>query len=191
MGLSRNLVLWKLFPKLRLSCQRCRFGNPSQAAVVVTIPNQSPALVRLALDVGLARLPLGVEGIEILLKPKPQRKRFATPSSLYPSSPGLRLADGWRGRTMSGEASPDFGWATYRNANERRSGLSRSRCDVSDTPPAKLCQKSSICGRSVGQGLQNCGRSVVGSDVGKSRASRCDCHSLIPAEMRSQQPRQI
>jgi hypothetical protein len=68
---------------------------------------------------------------------------------------------------------------------------SRSRCDVSDTPPAKLCQKSSNCGQSVGQGLQNCGRTVVGSDVGKSRASRCDYHSLIPAEMRSQQPRQI
>jgi hypothetical protein len=33
------------------------------------IPNQPPALMRLALDVGLARLPLGVEGIEILLKP--------------------------------------------------------------------------------------------------------------------------
>ena len=49
---------------------------------------------------------------------------------------------------------------------------SRSRCDFSDTPPAKLCQKSSTRGRSVGQGLQNCGRTVVGSDVGKSRASR-------------------
>ena len=31
------------------------------AAVVVTIPNQSPALVPLALDVGLARLPLGAQ----------------------------------------------------------------------------------------------------------------------------------
>jgi hypothetical protein len=39
-----------------------------EAAIVVPIPNQSPTLVRLALDVGLARLPLGVEGIEILLK---------------------------------------------------------------------------------------------------------------------------
>ena len=36
------------------------------AAVVVTISNQSPALVRLALDVALARLPLGVEGVEVL-----------------------------------------------------------------------------------------------------------------------------
>jgi hypothetical protein len=35
------------------------------AAVVVTISNQSPALV-LALDVALARLPLGVEGVEVL-----------------------------------------------------------------------------------------------------------------------------
>ena len=32
MGLSRNLVLWKLLPKLRLSCQQCRFGNPSHQA---------------------------------------------------------------------------------------------------------------------------------------------------------------
>ena len=40
-----------------------------EAAVVVTIPNQSPALMRLALDVGLARLPLGVEGIEVLFEP--------------------------------------------------------------------------------------------------------------------------
>ena len=40
-----------------------------EAAVVVTIPNQSPALVRLALDVGLARLPLGVEGVEVLFEP--------------------------------------------------------------------------------------------------------------------------
>ena len=39
------------------------------AVVVVTIPNQSPALVRLASDVGLARLPLGVEGLEFLLEP--------------------------------------------------------------------------------------------------------------------------
>ena len=33
-----------------------------EAAVVVTIPNQPPALMRLALDVGLARLPLGRRG---------------------------------------------------------------------------------------------------------------------------------
>src|SRR3984885_5296090 len=50
--------------------QRWPLHRPAgKAAVVVTIPNQPPALVRLALDVGLARLPLGVEGIEILLKP--------------------------------------------------------------------------------------------------------------------------
>jgi hypothetical protein len=39
------------------------------AVVVVTIPNQSPTLVCLVLDVGLALLPLGVEGIEFLLEP--------------------------------------------------------------------------------------------------------------------------
>ena len=50
--------------------QRWPIHRPAgEAAVVVTIPNQSPTLVRLALDVGLARFPLGVEGIEILLKP--------------------------------------------------------------------------------------------------------------------------
>ena len=27
-----NLVLWRLFPRLRLSCQRCQFGNPSHRA---------------------------------------------------------------------------------------------------------------------------------------------------------------
>ena len=31
-GLSRNLGLWKPVRKLRLSCQRCRFGNPSHRA---------------------------------------------------------------------------------------------------------------------------------------------------------------
>ena len=31
-GLSRNLGLWKPVPKLRLSCQRCQFGNPSHRA---------------------------------------------------------------------------------------------------------------------------------------------------------------
>ena len=39
------------------------------AAVVVAIAGQSPALMRLTLDVGLRRLPLGVEGVEVLLKP--------------------------------------------------------------------------------------------------------------------------
>ena len=32
MGPSWNLVLWKLLPKLRLSCQQCQFGNPSHQA---------------------------------------------------------------------------------------------------------------------------------------------------------------
>ena len=40
-----------------------------KAAIVVTVPDQPPALVSLALDVGLGRLTLGVEGIEVLLKP--------------------------------------------------------------------------------------------------------------------------
>jgi hypothetical protein len=33
------------------------------------IAGWSPALMRLTLDVGLRRLPLGVEGVEVLLKP--------------------------------------------------------------------------------------------------------------------------
>jgi hypothetical protein len=50
--------------------QRRPIHRPAgKAAVVVTIPNQSPALARLALDVGVACFPLGVEGIEILLEP--------------------------------------------------------------------------------------------------------------------------
>ena len=45
--------------------QRRPIHRPAgEAAVVVTIPNQSPALVRLALDVGLARLSLGIEGVK-------------------------------------------------------------------------------------------------------------------------------
>src|SRR5208283_2651218 len=36
-----------------------------KAAIVVTVPDQPPALVSLALDVGLGRLTLGVEGVEI------------------------------------------------------------------------------------------------------------------------------
>ena len=31
-GLSGNLALCKLFPKLRLSCQQCQFGNPPHRA---------------------------------------------------------------------------------------------------------------------------------------------------------------
>ena len=40
-----------------------------EAAVVVAIPDQPPALMRLALDVGLGSLPLGVEGVEVLFEP--------------------------------------------------------------------------------------------------------------------------
>ena len=40
-----------------------------KAAIVITIPDQSPALVSLALDVGLGRLTLSVERIEVLLEP--------------------------------------------------------------------------------------------------------------------------
>lgn len=39
------------------------------AAVVVMIAGQSPALVRLTLDIGLRRLPLSVEGVEVLFEP--------------------------------------------------------------------------------------------------------------------------
>jgi predicted transcriptional regulator len=37
MGLSRHLVLWKLVPKLRLSCQQYRFGNPSHRAFLICL----------------------------------------------------------------------------------------------------------------------------------------------------------
>src|SRR5438094_7667850 len=40
-----------------------------EAAVVVTLGQADPALVRLALDVGLGRLALGVERVEVLVKP--------------------------------------------------------------------------------------------------------------------------
>ena len=30
--LSQVLVLWRLFPKLRFSCQQCQFENPSHRA---------------------------------------------------------------------------------------------------------------------------------------------------------------
>src|SRR5208337_3181244 len=39
-----------------------------KAAIVITLPDQPPALVSLALDVGLGRLTLSVEGVEVLLK---------------------------------------------------------------------------------------------------------------------------
>jgi hypothetical protein len=39
------------------------------AAVVVAVPYQPPPFMGLALDVGLGRFPLGVEGIEVLLEP--------------------------------------------------------------------------------------------------------------------------
>jgi hypothetical protein len=49
--------------------QRWPLHRPArEAAVVIVIPNQSPALMRLALNVGLTRLPLGVEGVEILFE---------------------------------------------------------------------------------------------------------------------------
>jgi hypothetical protein len=42
------------------------------------------------------------------------------------------------------------------------------RCDVSDTPPAKLCRKSSNCGRRVGGGLQIAAEGVVAIGVAAS-----------------------
>jgi hypothetical protein len=40
-----------------------------KAAVIVTVTDQPPALMRLTLNVGLRGLPLGVEGIEVLFEP--------------------------------------------------------------------------------------------------------------------------
>ncbi len=39
-------------------------GGTGQAAIVIAGPDQPPALLGLTLDIGLAGLPLGVEGIE-------------------------------------------------------------------------------------------------------------------------------
>ena len=44
-------------------------GTAGQPAVVIADPEQSPALLGLALDVGLCRLALGVERVEVLLEP--------------------------------------------------------------------------------------------------------------------------
>ena len=40
-----------------------------EAAIIEALPDQSPALVGLALDVGLGRLALRVERVEVLLEP--------------------------------------------------------------------------------------------------------------------------
>src|SRR5258706_2171299 len=40
-------------------------GGTRQATVVIMIGNQAPALMSLALDIGLARFPLGIERIEL------------------------------------------------------------------------------------------------------------------------------
>src|ERR1700730_4071144 len=39
-------------------------GGSREAAIVIAVWNQAPALMRLALDVGLAGLPLGIERVE-------------------------------------------------------------------------------------------------------------------------------
>ena len=41
-------------------------------------------------------------------------------------------------------------------------------CDVSNTPPAKMCRKSSNCGRTVGQGLQIAAEVVVAIGIAAS-----------------------
>ena len=52
---------------------RCRAGRsiepPEKPPSSIGCPDQRPALVRLALDVGLGRLALGVERVEVLLQP--------------------------------------------------------------------------------------------------------------------------
>ena len=58
-----------------------RHGPAGKAAVVVAFPRDDPALAALGLDVGLARLALGVEAVEILLQPLLRR-----PSRLMASS---------------------------------------------------------------------------------------------------------
>src|SRR3984893_4096541 len=39
-------------------------GGSREAAIVIAVWNQAPALMRLALDIGLAGLPLGIERVE-------------------------------------------------------------------------------------------------------------------------------
>jgi len=44
-------------------------GSARKPAIVIALPQTAPALMLLALDEGLASLPLGVQRVEILLKP--------------------------------------------------------------------------------------------------------------------------
>ena len=63
-----HVDLFRLHVNEQLLQSRPIHRPAGKAAVIVTIPNESPTLMCLALDVGLACFPLGVEGIEILFK---------------------------------------------------------------------------------------------------------------------------
>ena len=78
-----------------------------EAAVVVTIPNQSPALVCLALDVGLACFPLGVEGIEVLFDPLVGRDARIDRVSTSPAR-RVRTMSWWRCEGRRSPAAPGF-----------------------------------------------------------------------------------
>ena len=74
-----------------------------KAAVIVTIPNQSPTLMCLALDVGLARFPLGVEGIEILFKSSRRACRRRHASCVWSSDSSWRRVSSRRAiRSING-----------------------------------------------------------------------------------------
>jgi hypothetical protein len=48
--------------------RRALHGRTRQTTIIVTCPDKTPAFARLALDERLARLALGVQGIEVLLQ---------------------------------------------------------------------------------------------------------------------------
>ena len=127
-----------------------------KAAIIVTVPDQPPALVSLALDVCLGRLTLSVEGVEILLKPlvgrdarvdrtsqaprppAPGPPLHAPRSRQAPSrrcAPAARRSWRFRARDLKGIADPAPAWAALRRSSaESRfealhaSGLIDSTC---------------------------------------------------------------
>jgi hypothetical protein len=71
---------------VRQQAAQCRplQGAAGDAAVVVAVGHQHPALGALAGDIGLARLALGVEGVELHVEPQ-QPIRPRVQASLIPA----------------------------------------------------------------------------------------------------------
>ena len=76
-------------------------GEP---AVVVAVGQAGPALAGLAADVGLARLALGVEGVELLLQPL-----LGALAGVDRTADGRGLGGGWQERFRALHAAPPFG----------------------------------------------------------------------------------